>query len=278
MKKVITLGEILLRLSPNGYNRLEEMQNLEVNFGGSEYNIAAALSGYGVNVNFVTRLPNNDIGEAASRQMNRNGINTSNVIRGGDRIGIYYLEGGYSIRPTKVIYDRKYSSMATLNISEFDVEHILEGTDVFHVSGITLGISEEAAELAKIFMKKAKERNIKVSFDFNYRSKLWTLEDATVKYKEVLPYADILFGNHLDFCNFLELKPENINEVELKSYYQNLYAKMAEVYDVSYIVTSIRNEKTASNNDYQGILYHEDQIYFSKKYSIDIIEDRKSVV
>ncbi|WP_058309062.1 sugar kinase [Gracilibacillus massiliensis] len=272
MKKVVTLGEILLRLSPNGHSRLEEVHNLEVNFGGSEYNIAVALSGYGVDVSFITRLPNNDLGKAARKQMNRYGINSSDIINGGDRMGIYFLENGYSIRPTKVVYDRKDTSMATLNISEFDIDSILEGADIFHVSGITLGISEQAAELAKIFMMKAKEKDIKVSFDFNYRSKIWTLKEATVKYKMVLPYVDILFGNHLDFCNLLEKKPENLNEVNIKSYYQNLYIKMEQTYNIPHLVTSIRDVKTASNNDYQGILYYNNQIYCSKKYSIDIID------
>lgn len=272
MKKVITLGEILLRLSPNGYNRLEEMHNLEVNFGGSEYNVAAALSGYGANVSFVTKLPNNDIGEAAKKQMNRYGVDTSNVIRGGDRMGIYFLESGYSIRSTKVIYDRQNSSMAKLSNSEFDVDRILDGADIFHVSGITLGISEEAAKLAKLFIIKAKEKNIKVSFDFNYRSKLWTLKDATIKYKEILPYVDILFGNHLDFCNLLELKIKNLDEVNLKSYYQMLFTKMNEIYHIDYFVTSIREMITASKNDYQGVLYHQNQMYFSKKYALDIVD------
>src|SRR5699024_6135540 len=149
-------------------------------------------------------LPSNEIGESAKRLMDRYGIDTSHIIRGTGRMGIYFLENGYSVRPTKVIYDRKHSSMATMHHSEFDVEETLKDVDVYHVSGITLGVCEQASKLAKMFMMEARKRGIKVSFDFNYRSKLWSLEEATIKFREVLPYVDILFGNHLDFCNLLQ--------------------------------------------------------------------------
>ncbi|WP_078414284.1 sugar kinase [Priestia abyssalis] len=273
MKKVITFGEILLRLSPPGHSKIIKTPLFEVNYGGSEANVAASLSQYGISTSFVTKLPEHDLGDAAINKLKEYGVNASHISRGGNRIGIYFLENGYSVRPSKVVYDRKGSSIAEATINDFDVDVIFKDQDLFHLSGITLGISEESFQLAKTFIKAAKERGLKVSFDFNYRSKLWPLVQAKEKFEQILKYVDIVFAGHLDFTNILEMKPEkSLEETDIIHYYEDLYSKIYEKYPFEYIVSSIRDVKSASRNHYQGIIYDGKEIYQSREYAIDIID------
>lgn len=273
MKKVVTLGEILLRLSPPGNSKIIGTSLLDATYGGSEANVAVSLSQYGISTSFVTKLPNNDIGDAAINKLREFGVNTSNIVRGGDRIGIYFLENGYSVRPSKVVYDRKSSAISEAKVNEFNIDDIFKDQDLFHVSGITLGISEESFQLAKTLIKAAKGKGLKVSFDFNYRSKLWSLEQAKDKIEKVLEYVDIIFAGHLDFTNILQIKPEKrLEETDILSYYEDLYSKIYDKYQFEYIVSSIRDVKSASRNHYQGIQYNGKKIYQSKSYSIDIVD------
>jgi 2-dehydro-3-deoxygluconokinase len=272
-KKVVVLGEILLRLSPIGRNRIIGSKYLEVNVGGSETNVAVALSNYGIEAYLVSKLPENELGDTAIREIKAFGVDTSNIIRGGDRIGIYFLENGHSIRPSKVIYDRKNSSIASAKIEEYDIDKIFEEKDLFHVSGITLAISEDAFELAKELMKTAKDKGIKVSFDFNYRSKLWSIEQAKEKFNQILKYVDILIGNHLDFTHILDIKSEkDLKNTDIKSYYDDLYSKVYNKYGFEYIVSSMRKVDSASQNTYQGFMYHRNKTYTSKKYHLEIVD------
>lgn len=273
MKKIITLGEIMLRLSPPNRDKFLGASNFCVNYGGGEANVAVALANYGVETAFVSKLPNNEIGDSAINHLRSFGINTKNVVRGGDRIGIYFLENGFSLRNSKVIYDRKDSAISTALVSDFEIESILKGWDILHLSGITLGISNNGFEISKAFMKKAKELGMEISFDFNYRSKLWSLEDAGKKIQEILKYVDIAFAGHLDFTNILGIVPEKpLDTVKIIEYYGNLYKKVNSKYNFKYIVSSIRDVKSASKNTYTGICFDGDKIYRSKSYDVDIID------
>ncbi|MBO8162116.1 MAG: sugar kinase [Brevibacillus sp.] len=273
MKKAVTLGEALLRLTPPGRNRLIGSNMFEVIYGGSEVNVAVALSQFGIDTSLITRLPDHDLGDAFIYKLREFGVDTSHIARGGERIGLYFLEAGYSVRPSKVIYDRKHSAMAEAKIEEFDLDAIFAGRDLFHVSGITLGISEQAFQLARTFMRRAKEKGLKVSFDFNYRSKLWSVEAAREKFEQILEYVDIAFAGHLDFTNILGIKPDKpLEERDILDYYRDLYSKVQKMYNFEWIVSSIRNVESASKNQYQGIIWNGEQLYQSKSYTIDIID------
>ncbi len=231
------------------------------------------MSNYGVVAGFVSKLPNNQIGDSAIKHLNSFGVNTKNIIRGGERVGIYFLENGYSIRNSKVIYDRKNSSMSEAIISDFEVEKILSGWDILNISGITLGISNNSFEISKLFIKKAKKLGMEISFDFNYRSKLWTTEEAGNKINEILEYVDIVFAGHLDFTNILGFKPiEDKDEVDILKYYDDLYNQVDKKYNFKYIASSIRTVNSATNNSYKGICFDGKKIYESKSYNIDIID------
>ncbi|MBA4600996.1 sugar kinase [Thermoactinomyces mirandus] len=273
MARVVTLGEVLLRLSPPGQTRLLGARQFEIHYGGSELNVAAALSGFGIHCTAVTKVPEHELGYSAIKELASFGIDTSFIAKGGDRIGIYYLENGYSVRPAKVVYDRKDSAFSRVSPDEFNIEQILAGADLFHVSGITLGVSENAFQLAKAFMQKARKSGVKVSFDFNYRSKLWSIGEAMEKFREVLPWVDILFGSHFDFCHVLGKKPVNsLDETDILQYYRSLYEAMFEQYHPKYMISSIREVESANRNRYQGLLYHNHRIERSRKYTLDIVD------
>lgn len=271
--RVVTLGEVLLRLSPPDKSRFVGSRTFAVNYGGSEANVAVALSQYGVETALLTRLPEHELGDAAIQQLRGFGVDVSHVARGGERLGVYYLENGYSVRPSKVIYDRKNSSMAEAHIDEFDLDGIFFGRDLFHVSGITLGISENSFQLAKAFIEAAKKKGLKVSFDFNYRSKLWSIEEAKTKFEQILDYVDIAFAGHLDFTAILGIKAEKpLTETNIQDYYKSLYRKAQERYSFDCIVSSIRQEESASRNHYQGLMFDSQDIYVSQKYVVDIVD------
>lgn len=273
MTRVVTLGEVLLRLSPAGQTRLLGSGQFEIHYGGSELNVAAALSGFGIPCKAVTKVPDHDLGDSAIKELGSFGIDTSSIVKGGERIGIYYLENGYSVRPAKVIYDRKNSAFSQVTPDEFNIDQILDGAEVFHVSGITLGISEAAFQLAKAFMKRASETGVKVSFDFNYRSKLWPIGEAVKKFREVLPFADILFGSHFDFGHVLGETPvAGLAKTDVPQYYQRLYEAMFDRYHPEYMVSSIRETESANRNSYQGLVFHNHRIEYSKTYSLDIVD------
>ena len=189
MAKVVTLGEIMLRLSPPGYQRFAQASDFEINYGGAEANVAASLAHFGNDAAFVSKVPANAIGDAAVATLRKLGVDCSHIVRGGNRLGIYFLENGASVRPSSVVYDRADSAITKATADEFDFDAIMEGADLFHVSGITPVLSKAAAELTMTALKKAKEHGVTVSFDLNYRAKLWT-EDIEGKQKmlsEMLP-------------------------------------------------------------------------------------------
>ena len=208
MGKIVTLGEIMLRLSTPGNTRFVQSDSFDVVYGGGEANVAVSCANYGHDAYFVTKLPKHEIGQSAVNALRKYGVDTRYIARGGDRVGIYYLETGASMRPSKVIYDRAHSAIAEAEPSDFDFDAIMEGADWFHWSGITPAISDKAAELTRLACEAAKRHGVTVSVDLNFRKKLWTKEKAQSIMKPLMKYVDVCIGNEEDAELCLGFKPE----------------------------------------------------------------------
>src|SRR5215212_12234805 len=207
-KKVVTLGEIMLRLSTPDFKRFIQADSFDVTYGGGEANVAVALSNYGLNGVFVTKVPNNAIGQSAINHIRRYGVDTQYIVRGGERLGIYFLETGASMRASQVIYDRSGASIADVDNSEFDFDKILDGADWFHTTGITPALSDKSAALTEAVLKAAKAKGITTSIDLNYRKKLWTKEKAREVMSRLCQYVDGCIGNEEDADTTLGFKAE----------------------------------------------------------------------
>ena len=250
MAKVVTLGEIMLRLSPPGYQRFAQASDFEINYGGAEANVAASLAQFGNDAAFVSKIPANAIGDAAVATMKKLGVDCRHIVRGGKRLGIYFLENGASVRPSSVVYDRADSAITQALAEEFDFDTIFEGVDLFHVSGITPVLSNTAAELTITALKKAKEHDVTVSFDLNYRAKLWT-EDVEGKQKmlsDMMPYVDICFGNARDAAKCLGYTEGDIERIATDDKYITLYYTLKDKFGdhglVAVVILEKREEAT----------------------------------
>ena len=270
MKKIVTLGEIMLRLTPPGNKRFLQAESLDVTFGGGEANVAVSLAGYGYNAEFVTKLPPNPIGDCAVAALRKMNVKTDNIIRGGDRIGIYFLESGSAMRPSNVVYDRANSAISTAKAEEFDFDRIFDGADWFHISGITPAISKSAAEITEKALIAAKQKNITISFDINFRSKLWTVDEAAKTMKKLVPYVDVCFGNKWDAKNIMGLDIPDDASVK------DACKIMSDAFGFKYIISSMRESRSASDNGWSACIYsaETDELYTSKKYNISPIVDR----
>ena len=210
MAKVVTMGEIMLRLSTPGNQKYIQATQFDINYGGGEANVAVSLANYGHDAEFVTKVPENPIGACAVAALRKYGVETKHIAKGGDRLGIYFLETGASMRPSNVTYDRANSSIATASISDFDFDEIFEGADWFHFTGITPAVSDAAAELTEAACKAAKAHGVTVSCDLNFRKKLWTSEKAQKVMSNLMQYVDVCIGNEEDADKVLGFKPENL--------------------------------------------------------------------
>ena len=206
MNKIVAYGEIMMRLTPQNLVSLEDANTLDLCYGGTESNVLVALSHLGDETSFLTKLPDNQLGEAVTRHLLRHQVGVSDIVYGGSMLGIYFMEQGFSSRPSSVIYHRKAAVINTLNVDDFDYDKVFDGASWFHVTGISLAISEASKLVAIKLCQEAKKRNITVSFDFNYRATLWSLEEAKDAYKEIMEYVDICFGNSFDLSNFMIFK------------------------------------------------------------------------
>src|SRR6056297_109431 len=198
VKKVVTFGEIMLRLTPPDFRRIIQADRFNVIYGGGEANVAISLANYGLETYYVTRLPRNPIGQAALNSLRRFGVKTDYIVRGGDRLGIYYCENGASQRSSNVIYDRAHSAIAETQPGEFDWDSIFKDKDWFHFTGITPALSKNMSEVTIAAAKKAKEYNLKVSCDLNYRAKLWSTDEANKVMSKLMEYVDIVIANEED--------------------------------------------------------------------------------
>ena len=276
MGKIVTLGEIMLRLSTPGHSRFVQSDSFDVVYGGGEANVAVSCANYGHEAYFVTKLPKHEIGQAAVNALRRFGVHTDYITRGGDRVGIYYLESGSAMRPSKVIYDRAHSSIAEADASDFDFDAIMEGVDWFHWSGITPAISDKAAILTRLACEAAKRHGVTVSVDLNFRKKLWTSEKAQSVMRPLMQYVDVCIGNEEDAELCLGFKPDANVEAGLTDAegYKGIFRKMAEEFNFKYVISTLRESYSASHNGWKGMIYDGENFYVSRHYDIAPIVDR----
>lgn len=275
MKKVVTLGEIMLRLSPPEHQRFVQASQFDIVYGGGEANVAVSLANYGMNAYFVSKLPDNPIGQSAVNELRKYGVHTDYVLRGGERVGIYYLEHGASMRASNVVYDRAHSAIAEAKAEEFDFDAIFTGADWFHFSGITPAISLEARDMTLKALQAAKRHGVTVSVDLNYRKKLWTPEEAKACMTELMAYVDVCIGNEEDAEKVLGFKPGETDvtsgELEIDGY-KSIFKQMQETFDFKYVVTTLRESHSASDNGWSALIYNGQEFYQSKHYDIRIVD------
>ncbi|MCI9181676.1 MAG: sugar kinase [Acholeplasmatales bacterium] len=276
MAKVVTMGEIMLRLSPAGNMRFVQADSFDVIYGGGEANVAVSCANYGHDAYFVTKLPEHEIGQSAVNALRRYGVNTKFIARGGDRVGIYYAETGASMRPSKVIYDRANSAIAEAKPEDFDFDAIMEGADWFHWSGITPAISNKAAELTRLACEAAKRHGVTVSVDLNFRKKLWTSKKAISVMKPLMEYVDVCIGNEEDAELCLGFKPDaNVEAGETGAEgYHKIFEQMAKEFKFKYVISTLRESFSATHNGWKALIYNGKEFYESKRYDINPIIDR----
>lgn len=274
-KRVITFGEIMLRLAPEGYYRFVQAESYGATYGGGEANVAVSLANYGLDAAFVTKLPSHEIGQAGVNALRRYGVDTSHIARGGDRVGIYFLEKGASQRPSKVIYDRAGSSIATASPSDFDWDQIFEGADWFHFTGITPALGDNVTEICLEACKAAKKRNITVSCDLNYRNKLWSKEKAGEVMGELCSYVDVCIANEEDASDVFGIKAADTDVTTGKvnhEGYKDVAKQLTERFGFQKVAITLRESLSANDNQWAAMLYDGNDFYFSKKYLMHIVD------
>ena len=276
--KFLTFGEIMLRLKSPGHERFFQSPMLEATFGGGEANVAVSLANFGEDVGFLSVLPKNAIGDECIKELRRFGVDTSRVVRGGERLGIYFLETGANQRPSKVVYDRAHSAIAAARPGDIDWEKTFEGVEWFHITGITPAISESAMELSLESVREAKKRGITVSCDLNYRKNLWKYgKKASEVMRELARYVDVAIANEEDVQKSLEITTDVVVESgELdRSKYKALGDKVLAAYpDMKMIAITLRESKSADWNGWAACLNDREHFYESKRYEIRDIIDR----
>ncbi len=279
MKKIVTMGEIMLRLSTPNNEKFIQTDEFDINYGGGEANVAVSCANYGHKAEFVTAVPDNELGECAVAALRKYGVEVDHVAKCGERLGIYYLETGAAMRPSKVVYDRAHSSMSTATAADFDFDAIFEGADWFHFTGITPAISDEAAVLTEEALKAAKKHGVTVSCDLNFRKKLWSSEKAQKVMKNLMQYVDVCIGNEEDAELVLGYKPGKTDvtsgELELEGY-KSIFEQMTRDFHFKYAISSLRVSHSASDNGWSACIYNgaTGEFYHSKTYRISPIVDR----
>src|SRR5574344_1188559 len=276
MAKIVTLGELMLRLSPQGNDRFIQSDSFRIIPGGGEANVAVSVANFGHEVYFVSKLPKHEIGQIALNAMRKYGVNTEFIARGGNRVGLYYAETGASMRPSKVIYDRANSSIAEAKPEDFDFDKIFEGADWFHWSGITPAISDDSAECLRLACIAAKKHGVTISCDLNFRKKLWTSEKAISIMRPLMEYVDVCIGNEEDAELCLGFKPDA--DVESgktdASGYDGIFRQMAKEFGFKYVVSTLRESFSATHDGWKALIYNGKEFYQSKHYDLDPIIDR----
>ena len=278
MKKYITFGEIMLRLKPPNWERFFQSPLLEASFGGGEANVAVGLARFGLNVAYVSVIPNNPIGDACVKELRRQGVDTSLIVRKGNRLGIYFLEAGANQRPSKVIYDRSHSAIAEVKPGDINWDKVFDGVSWFHISGITPAISLSASELSLEAVKKAREKGITISYDLNFRKKLWKYRrSAPEVMSELVKYVDIVVGNEEDCQKSLGVKVDiDVESGKLQAEkYKELTDKILSLYpNIQKIAITLRESYSANYNGWSAVLNNREEFLISKKYEIHNIIDR----
>ena len=275
MKTVVTFGELMLRLAPNGYYRFFQNDQMQATFGGGEANVAVSLANYGLHSTYVTKLPKHAIGQAAVDSLRYFGGDTDEIVRGGDRGGIYFLEKGASQRGSVCIYDRAHSAIAEAKAEEFDWDSIFDGADWFHFTGITPALGENVAAICLEACKAAKARGVKISCDLNYRGKLWTREQARKTMTELCKYVDVCISNEEDAKDVFGIEAENTDIYGGKlnhEGYKSVAKQLADTFGFEKVAITLRTSISASDNDWAGLVYDGENYCFSKSYHLHIVD------
>lgn len=275
--KVVTFGEIMLRLQPYDYLRFVQADSFEATFGGGEANVAVSLANYGADVDYVTKLPKHAIGQMAVNSLRKYGVGTGKIVRGGDRVGIYFLEKGASQRGSVCIYDRAHSAIQEASRSDFDWDAIFEGVDWFHFTGITPALGQNVVDICLDACKAAKAHGVKISCDLNYRGKLWTREEARKAMTELCQYVDVCISNEEDAKDVFGIEAANtdINSGKLnKEGYKSVAKQLADKFGFEKVAITLRESFSAFDNDWSAMLYDvaSDEYCFSKLYHLHIID------
>lgn len=275
MSKVITFGEIMLRLAPNGYYRFFQNDQMQATFGGGEANVAVSLANFGLDTAYVTKLPSHAIGQAAVDSLRYFGVDTSMIVRGGDRVGIYYLEKGASQRGSVAIYDRAHSSIAEASASDFDWDTIFEGADWFHFTGITPALHPNLVRICREACIAARKKGVKISCDLNYRNKLWTRDEARSAMTELCQYVDVCISNEEDAKDVFGIAAENTDiyggKLD-KEGYKSVAKQLRDRFGFEKVAITLRTSISASDNDWAAMLYDGENYYFSKEYHLRIVD------
>lgn len=275
MSKFVTFGEIMMRLNPEGYRRFVQAEGFEASYAGGEANVAVSLANFGLDAGFVTKLPANPLGEAARNSVRRFGVDTSNIVWGGPRLGIYFVEKGASQRASKVVYDRAGSSVSLAGRKDFDWAKILKGTKWFHFTGITPALGGELPEICLDALEYCKARRITVSCDLNYRAKLWSKAEAGRCMSRLVPYVDVLIANEADASDVFGIagKGSDVESGKLDSAgYVAVAEELQRRFGCKKIAITLRTSLSASRNLWSGMLYSGGRAYFAKEYDLQIVD------
>ena len=275
MGKLVGFGDFLVRLSPPGYQRFIQCNQFDINYTGAEANVCVSLSMMGIPTDFVTRLPDNDIARTGLATMRKFGVGVDHVAFGGERMGVFYLEKGASQRPSKVIYDRKFTSIAQAGIQDFDWEAIFEGAERLHITGITPALSDTMPQVFQYAVKEAKKRGVLVSCDLNYRKNMWTEAQAKACMEQVLPDIDLVIANEEDAEKVLDIRAAGTDVVAGKlnrDGYVDVARQICDKYGVPEVAITLRRSISASDNEWGALLYTGGQPYFSRTYAIHIVD------
>ena len=275
--KVVTFGEIMLRLAPEGYLRFTQADKFGVVYGGGEANVSVSLANYGLESAFITKLPKHEIGQAAVNALRRYGVDTSGIVRGGERVGIYFNEKGASQRPSKVIYDRAYSAIAMAKPEDFDWNKIFEGVDWFHFTGITPALNPTVAGICLDACRAAKEKGVTISCDLNFRKKLWSREEAQKTMTELCKYVDVCISNEEDAHDVFGIDAENTDIAGGKlnhEGYKSVAKQLADKFGFKRVAITLRSSISANDNDWAALLYDtaSGEYCFSKSYHMHIVD------
>ena len=275
MGRFVCFGEIMARLNPLGYLRMVQANQLEITYAGGEANVAVSLANYGKDAAYVTKLPDNDLTKSALRILRGYGVDVSDVVIGGERMGIYFVEKGASQRASKVTYDRKYSAISMAEPADFDWDAIFDGAEWFHFTGITPALSDSAAEICLLACKKAKEKGVTVSCDLNYRNKLWTSEKAGRVMAKLMEYVDVAIGNEEDCEKVFGIRAKGTDVTTgslSKEGYTGVAAELSRKFNIPTVAITLRSSISASDNKWAGMLYTGGKSYFSKEYTVHIVD------
>jgi 2-dehydro-3-deoxygluconokinase len=275
VKKIVTFGEIMLRLAPEGYGRFTQTQSFGASYGGGEANVAVSLANFGMDTAFVSKLPQHEIGQAAVNSLRQFGVDTSFIVRGGERVGVYFLEKGASQRPSKVIYDRANSAIALASAADFDWNAIFDGACWFHFTGITPALSDTAAAITMEAAQTAKKKGVTVSCDLNYRKNLWSKTQAGEVMGKLMPFVDLCIANEEDAADVFNIHAKN-TDVSSGSISHEGYKEVAKAlidrFKFKKVAITLRESINANDNNWAAMYCCDGEFYFSRKYAVHIVD------